>query len=1011
MQSNQNVITKDAKEKRCAMRNSAIRKVKKEAQKILIKEFPNPENKPEWELFIKKWAAITDSLNGTFGSFRDYKIAFNHLVNTIEHYRETFGWSISVPTYLFIHKPEKQLRTGEWLKQAWALQHSYQSWFNDYINSTEENSAEQLYQALMLSFMCHSGHCNIHLVSTFSSMLTKPIKLSVSAGAPFIALEISAKGFNTNIRCGDTVKTQYTCYLSPFTQGLIRLWNRLDLTAWRPKLDNNQIYHAITKGLDKSARLFPTTLNKMTSVAISITEQLPGVGIGQALVEYAIGHTKSYSLPSENQVRVDQPKIAQCPHTLFYSSNSNQQNIGSGNTQNKTHASSELLKLLTKAIKQDDPKTKLSSEKLHQRLDHIVAIGLPLNQEVLVRWLLTKIQTCGASTIRTYHSSLTRRWLNATNGIQINDMDSADFEDIYMTLIDEIEKSSRKVYVAERLSQLHGFAVANYGFPPLVNSLIQEVKSKHTRAGFIDEALFTGLLQQVELISDLNPEEKNTVKSILIFAYRGGLRLSEIVKLRLCDIEHSSTGWLEIRNNKYGNNKTAAARRRIPLMLLLLPHEKLIIDEHLRYKASMSKTNKRLIFTLGQDEHKPIDNMLISTFVAQTLRTLSGLDFLVFHHLRHSCLSRLQIMLEIHNTHSLLPNVVSYPANIQTKILYQICGKSVRNRYYAIAAFAGHSSPATCFNNYFHFTDWIIGYKLAYAKVPISREVAVRLGLCSRREYVKLKSEKDDLYPIDFQSYLSQKLQPKKLKTMIVKQTTTSFAPPSKKQPQRYSFNLCYTVLEHIQEGYDITEVASKFRIEPTVINHWIENANHLKTLKTSVKTRETSRLFTNNRTSKLLPPKCNTDQELALIDKIIIKIRSQYKTQKKGMKWAVKFALDHCNSNQSGIYFNKPAELYHFIKVMKFAIPKSHWRAITLSIEQSPIKNEWSAAYAGVRSKKGKKASATGRIGRGAVRLELRHPDEDKIKEKRGNKQFSSNALIYFFHMMWIMTGDVKNK
>lgn len=445
-------------------------------------------------------------------------------------------------------------------------------------------------------------------------------------------------------------------------------------------------------------------------------------------------------------------------------------------------------------------------------------------------------------------------------------------------------------------------------------------------------------------------------------------------------------------------------------MILLLPEEELIINEHLRLKTDMTKTNKNLMFTLGQDEHKPIDGTLISTFVAQTLRTLSGLYFLVFHHLRHSCLSRLQIMIEIDDAHSLLPNAAPYRSDVQKKILHQICGQSLRNRYYAIAAFAGHSSPETCFNNYFHFTDWIIDYKLANSKMPISKKAAIRLGLCSRRKYVRLKSEKETLYQVGFQPYLLQKLKPRKLKTTIAKQSAVKIPSPSTKQSKRYSLNLCYTILEHIQEGYDITEIASKFRIEPAIINHWIKNANYLKTIKTNVKISESSRLFSSNRTSKLLPPKCNTDQELALIDKIIIKIRSQYKTQKKGIKWAVKFALDHCNTNQSGIYFNKPSELFHFINVMKFAIPKNHWRAITLSIEQSPIKNEWAAAYAGIRSKKGKKASAKGRIGRGAVRLELRHPDEDKIKEKRGHKQFSSNALIYFFHMMWIMTGDVKD-
>lgn len=249
MKNNNKKKTVDTREKDCAIRNKKIERIKKKSRDILIKEFPNPENRALQIEFEQKWTVIINSLNNTFGSLRDYKIALNHLVNNIKDYKEALGWDINIPTYLITHKPDKQLCSALWIKQAWAFQYSYQSWFDSYIQSVSADTVEQCYQALMLSFMCHSGHCNVHLVSTFSSILTGPIKLNMGIGLPFIALAINAKGFNTNIRSGDSAKTQYICYISPLTQGLIRCWNNMDLSKWIPKLDNNQIYHAITNGL------------------------------------------------------------------------------------------------------------------------------------------------------------------------------------------------------------------------------------------------------------------------------------------------------------------------------------------------------------------------------------------------------------------------------------------------------------------------------------------------------------------------------------------------------------------------------------------------------------------------------------------------------------------------------------------------------------------------------------------------------------------------------------------
>lgn len=978
-----------------------IEKITTLARRIFTKEFPNPEIAPSNTLFLKKWASITTVLEKSFGSIRDYKLAFNHLVNLIENHRTDNGWKVSAPTYLFTQKAEKQLRTKDWLQQGWAFQHVYQSWFNGLTESPPDTPAK-CYQALMLSFMCHSGHCNIHLVEAFSMRLAEPITLYQATECTFITLEVNAKGFNTNIH--DLANTHYTCYLSPLTLGLIRIWTKLNHSQWKHPTDRQQIYSTIVNNLGGICDTFPNTLKKMSSCAIFTTEQLPNANLSQALIEYAIGKTKSYSLPLNNLARVEATQVERCNTKNFYDFKSIISPILPAHKTVPASPPSDLFSILTNALKRESPKVKLSPDKLREHLNSIDIALRPFNQQWLIEWLLAKSHTCKASTIATYNSALTRRWLFATEGQTLTDMDADDFESLYLSLIDDVATLKAKTYLSARLSQLHGFGVQRYNLPPLLNPIEPDShKRKHTRSGFIDETLFAALLRQINQLCDLNHEEKNALLALLIIGYRCGLRLGELIKLRLCDIENSSIGWIQVRNNTFGDNKTASALRKVPLFPMLLDHESKIVNQHLTLKHAKASRKTNLVFTLGQDNYLPIDKFLISNFTKHVLRELSGLSHLVFHHLRHSCLSRLQIMAEIDHAQKFIPNVVPYSLEHESKIHHLVFGKSLRNRYYALAALAGHSSPETSFNNYFHFSDWIIGWKLSMVTLPVSKQLAMSMNLCSRRHYQTLKEKNTVLFPDKFKPYLLTKLKPITLKNPILSHDIINPTVLSPVQDKKHSLELCYTVLNQLQEGFDIQEIAFKFRIEQNLVDRWVTNATYIQQLRTQY-SRYHSRRFSSAHLNKLIPGKLQSSEERQMVSKWVINFRNHYTEQRDEINWAILYALNHTSINQSGITFKQPDQLNRFIKAVEFTIPKSYWRIITHSIEYSPILHHWKKSYSGIRSHRGKKSSSFGRIGKGTVRLELRHPHEKRIRGQGKLKKFSSHALLYLFNMMGIM-------
>ena len=66
----------------------------------------------------------------------------------------------------------------------------------------------------------------------------------------------------------------------------------------------------------------------------------------------------------------------------------------------------------------------------------------------------------------------------------------------------------------------------------------------------------------------MTKDEVLAVNLYLILGHRCGLRIGEIVKIRLKDVAITSA-YLEVRDNKYGDNKTGSALRRTLLEQLL----------------------------------------------------------------------------------------------------------------------------------------------------------------------------------------------------------------------------------------------------------------------------------------------------------------------------------------------------------------------------------------------------------------------------------------------------------
>lgn len=999
-------------EKRLQQRKRHQLKVVKKAEQLIDKHFPSEASFPASQDFNTRWLQLLEDIEHAYNSNSDLKRAFNHCVGVFNKRAELLGIDLDVPSFIVTQKAEKTIYNQALMQEGAAFHQLYSNWFDKLSQHGHSTNISDAYRSIIISFICYSGCLNHHLVKAISAQLNAQLDISTVNNLPFISLEIDEHGYHTNIVKYGKKTTEFTWYLSPLTISCIEHFFTLKRTPtnanWQAPIDNKTIHALITNDYIGNVPL-PNSLEKLVKSAITVIPFLPNMRISQSMLEYSMGRNIAYSLPKANLARLVTSPIKVHPSLNFYSALRN-----AAPTKIKlakpTLPSSKFFSALSKELKESNNK-KLTSDSLAKKLQKLVSESqLSTAQEVLIEWFIHKLDTCKPSTIRTYHSTLSRKWLYQTESINLNEGDEQDFQDLYTELIELTNDEKAKTQLAARLSDFHAFAVQQFGFPLLLEPIKKGSKYKnHTSAGFIDETLFKALLKTTDKITDLDFNNKLIIKSILIISYRCGLRISEITKLRLIDIENSQEGWLKIRENKFENNKTPSSRRKVPLYILLLEHEKKIITTSLNLtrQENINAAETRLAFTIGQDNSKPIDKFLISNFTTTTLRQLSGLDHLVFHHLRHSTISRVQLIFELGDDSVNYPEIVPYSLKQINKITDTIAGKNLRNKYYAIAAFDGHSSPATCFSNYFHFCDLVLYSNLLKMKLKVTQKQLLNLALGSRRNLshlAKLNKTDASWSMATFLGYTVKKLKFKPIKTPNPK-NTTAIQPESDPKPI-INIDTCYRILKQMELGIDPIELAFKYHIESDLIDKWHTNATALMAIKTHY---NTPRLQSKRSSQSLLPSQPSASSELKWLDSIITKVRQQYPHTPQAIQWALAYALNNKSNSKSGIYFSKPEDLERFIATFSFAIPKSKWRVQTLSINHSILKEHWRDAYKGIQALRSKPSSHKGRTGNGAVWLELRHSDEKEIIGRRKQKKYSSNALMFLFHMMGIMMMNNK--
>lgn len=975
------------------------------------------------------------------------RIAHTFLADFVARGNEQGLWQLDIPSIIASVSRTTTSRNHHNFKAGIWAGKLYQGWLHQLAIDKHSSDPKVRLADVLISAIFYGGLANPRAVTSLANLLVsepKPLQCADdNTGFAWIDLILSGNQDPLNDKVSDESGTKWQTlhrfYPDNRTLGqLVKFQHIKDHTdlVGSGKLKQPDVWRIVESRLASGPHKNSiTSLGTLCQGAQAITETLPDVELPQALLECAAGRVASVALPSKllqnwlmktldgatsTTFSLDGMHVAQKGHQSKSSENNDAQDDNSDSGDKKSVDA--LKKEIRAALQSEVSGVKNTPARAIARLQKIGDEALQFNAALLVDWLLDclvarKIKVSSASR---YFSELGDPWLFHTNEADIDDMDESELEQVYRQILTfkPGEKIKSLNYLQARLQYLHRFASQSehYGLPELTSffeSAGDTQLQPQVRTGYIPEHNYQAMIRGVQNLTGVDRDTKEGLAVLLILAYRTGLRRGELLKLRLSDIEKSDEHWFYVVNNRYGNNKTDSARRRIPVYLLLLPSELERFRQYFNKRLAQNKNHaKTLLFSEPHAVTVPHSGYMVSG-LTKGLLSFQGLNELSFHHLRHSTMTNLFVVME--ENPDLIAKLTGYSVEQAKNIRAELfCSNpmSSRDKYSAIAGLAGHLAPDTTFLHYIHETSLLVWQHLARYDPVLEKEDIARLsGLSAKAINSYYKRNEETLRLSALRPEILSRLAPmsRVYKARKLSSGVTEDAPyePIKARP---TVRDCHAVLRDLEHGDPVLTLRVRYAIDARKILEWHEAATKIQSLTTKTGNR---RHFPKDAAPTaigipLAPIRPQDRATAAETDRLILLLRDAFSDDSVAIRWCINYWKDNTSQTKPGTRFTRLQDAQKFLHALERVIPRGRWDlsiyvAPKVSIEEL---DAWRSLGISCQMKEvpqGKSVQAY---------LRLRHINEKEIVDKRKRiKQFSSQLLNYVFHMLAIMVEGGRDK
>ena len=208
----------------------------------------------------------------------------------------------------------------------------------------------------------------------------------------------------------------------------------------------------------------------------------------------------------------------------------------------------------------------------------LLEVIVPQNQRLLVQWCLDECRgKLASSSVRRYLDEVGVLFLHLTDEQDLSAWQTEDFEEVYQEIITQ-KNSAKPGYTATVLGKLHKTIQGEFKHIEAAYILTSK-DALISRAVLISPVMYRHILDVVDQSSQLNTHNRSLLSMIFILLYRTGMRINELLGLKINDFEHATdiNGEVHlniiIRPNENRGIKSEDGWRRLCLRVLLKPDE------------------------------------------------------------------------------------------------------------------------------------------------------------------------------------------------------------------------------------------------------------------------------------------------------------------------------------------------------------------------------------------------------------------------------------------------------
>lgn len=748
-------------------RDGAKKSIKR-AAKVLIADYVNQNPMQSPCELQHHYEAINELLEDEFDTAQNFQLARRGFLEFVRDYNKAHQLYLNEPVVPILATRERLTTNYDWFVNGRAVADSSATMI-DIWQRKRRFSINDLVEGLIYCSIMYGGVNDIDILRAlydwlFSERRAYQISLPATDGKnkaeQLAVMPLSVPDYNYGCALDSSDDLQRFIDYVPDDMSLCFLYALKDKDLSKEKI---KPFNTIINDISKTLKLTNKDIERpQHSMLIKHANyhwrQMEGSLIDGALSIVKQGDLKTTGLPTDKLSRYNQEVINPDPKALTWSElfDASYQAVEKSQDKRDAIAYPSFSKNLIREL-QDT--LKLTRSAATSTIKTLKTDASQPNAQRLLSWALSLLDdhSVRLNTISKYIGCIGRDWLMLTMDEDIDQWEGDDFEDIYEQIIQSKIKDGRKTSILCKSSELEDDTSSDIdndknatGQPISYLDRLKDsqkftygrLKAFHdhqrthfdapyvyfpwgnnrqvVKAEMVSPHVYRAMKRYIQS-SKLEVEQKQLCLIILALAYRTGMRINEIIGIKvteIADIGNLNGQVIEypkiiLKPNRYRRLKSSSAKRVIPIDSLLRADE---LKQFIAHYHHQYRLKRRYLFSQGSGD-QPLPSVFFSNIMKIIWDRLLLIHDFTFHSLRHTALSQLTLVL---SSSPLAQVMTDYDKKHGDNIIKAILGNNKEQGiWFGLASLAGHLTPDTTFEHYIHTAHLLAGWQMSQAKISM----------------------------------------------------------------------------------------------------------------------------------------------------------------------------------------------------------------------------------------------------------------------------------------------------